>query len=223
MDLARDAFGFRGCAARRGSGAQQELGEPVGLDAVVLLGHVGAVRAQPGLDVHERHAGGDGGARAGERGVGVAADEDGSWPLTRDQLGEPQLGEAELFCAREREPTPRLWCGRGRRVASDLLVGHRLVVVLAGVHEDLLGDVRERGGDGRGLDDLGPRTDDGHGRADAQVPAYRRAGARLCFPQPHAAARSASGASCERRAAGEQGGRGEPRRRRRSAGPERET
>ena len=44
--------------------------------------------------------------------------------------------------------------GPGQLGRQDLPVGHRLVVVLAGVHEDLLGHLHERFADRGGLDDL---------------------------------------------------------------------
>ncbi len=119
----------------------------------MLLGHVGAVRAQPGLDVDERHAAVDGGAGAGERGVGVAADDDGVGALGFDQVFNADAGEIDLLAVTARadaEVVVRLGQARG----EDLAAGHRVVVVLAGVHEDLLRAVGERLADGRGLDDL---------------------------------------------------------------------
>ena len=139
---------------------QEQVGEPVGLDPVVLLGHVVAVGAQPRLDVHERDAGRDRGAGAGERRVRVAADDDDVGVLEVDDLGQALLPDRELLVARARadaEVVARL--REARRV--DVRLGHRLVVVLAGVDEDLLGQVGQRRGDGRGLHDLRPGADDG--------------------------------------------------------------
>ena len=58
------------------AGGEEQVGELVGLDPVGLLRHVLPVAAQAGLDVDQRHPGGDRGTGAGDRRVGVAADED---------------------------------------------------------------------------------------------------------------------------------------------------
>ena len=159
LDAAGDALGDE-VVARPGGRCQQQVGEPVGLDPVALLGHVVAVGAQPRLDVHERDAGGDGGAGAGERGVGVAPDDHDVGVLDLDDLGQALLAELELLLARSRadaQVVARL--REARRV--DVRLGHRLVVVLAGVDEDLLGEIGQSRGDGRGLHDLRPSADDG--------------------------------------------------------------
>ena len=94
----------------------------------------------------------------------------------------------------------------GRPRGEDLALGHRLVVVLAGVHEDLLRDGGERGADGGGLDDLRARADHGEhartvlagtciapgGDARGTGSSWLRRHSRW---QPHAAALSVRGAS----------------------------
>ena len=77
-------------------GAQQNLGETVGFDAVVLLGHLLAVGAQARLDVHERDAGGGRCERAGERGVGVPAHDHGGGAFGADQLFQAHACKVEL-------------------------------------------------------------------------------------------------------------------------------
>ena len=100
--------------ARVPAGREEQIGEPVGLDPVGLLGHVVAVAAQAGLDVEQRHPGRDGGARAGERRVGVAADQHRVGLLRLDHPGDPLLGDGDAL-VRGSEPTPRLCSGSGRR------------------------------------------------------------------------------------------------------------
>ena len=96
------------------AGGEEKVGEPVGLDPVVLLRHVVAVAAQAGLDVQQRHAGGNRGAGAGDRRVGVAADQDRVGAPALDHPGDPLLGDRDpgLFGS---EPTPRLYSGSGSR------------------------------------------------------------------------------------------------------------
>ena len=94
---------------------EQHVGEPVGLDAVALLGHVVAKGAQPGLDVQQRQPGRGGGARARQRGVGVAAHEDRVGPLgARSPRASRSLAERELLLARARADA-EVVVGRGQR------------------------------------------------------------------------------------------------------------
>ena len=58
------------------------------------------------------------------------------------------------------EPTPRLTSGLGQPEVAEEHVGHRRVVVLAGVDEPLVHAPRAEGrDDGRGLHEVRPRAD----------------------------------------------------------------
>jgi hypothetical protein len=71
VDLAVHTLGFEVSPRSRG-GRAEDLGKAVGLDPVVLLGHVHPAGAQAGLNVHERHSCGGRGASSGEGGVGIS-------------------------------------------------------------------------------------------------------------------------------------------------------
>ena len=125
------------------AGGEEKVGEPVGLDPVVLLRHVVAVAAQAGLDVKQRHPGGDRGAGAGDRRVGVAANQDGVGPLALDHPGDPLLGDRDALVVGQRADA-EVVLGQRQPQVGDLQVRHRRVVVLAGVDEDLLDAARRR-------------------------------------------------------------------------------
>ena len=113
--------------------AEEEPREAIGLDSVVLLGHVEIAAAQPRLHVRERDRRVGGGARAGERRVRVAVDEDdvgrlGSDPLRDRRLHRVRIGGVEI------EPVARL--GEAELVEEDL--GHRVEPVLPCVQDDLV-------------------------------------------------------------------------------------
>ena len=74
VDPAQHSFRFER-SFRSVVGAEQEPGEAVGLDPVVLLRHREVAASQPGLDVRERDRRIRCGLRAGERRVRVAVDE----------------------------------------------------------------------------------------------------------------------------------------------------
>ena len=141
------------------AGSEEKVGEPVGLDPVGLLGHVVAVAAQAGLDVKQRHPGGDGGAGAGDRRVGVAADQDRVGLLGLDHAGDPLLGDRDALVVGQRADA-EVVLGQRQAQVGDLQVRHRRVVVLARVDEDLLDAVGEGERERRRLHDLGPGADD---------------------------------------------------------------
>ena len=107
---------------------QQQLGEPVDLDPVPFLRHRQVAAAQPGLDVSDRHAGGDTGARAGQRRVRVAVDERPVWALLLERMGDPRLHRVRVRGV-EVEPVRGL---REPELVEEHLRQLR-VVVLAGV------------------------------------------------------------------------------------------
>ena len=84
------------------AGGEEKIGKPVGLDPVGLLGHVVAVAAQARLDVEQRHPGGDRGAGAGDRGVGVAANEHRVGTLGLDHPSDPLLGDGDALVIGQR-------------------------------------------------------------------------------------------------------------------------
>ena len=86
----------------------------------------------------QRDAGRGRGTRAGECGVGVATHDHRVGSLGRDQIFKALLGQAHLLLGGARADAKVVV--RARQLGrEDLPVGHRLVVVLACVHEDLLG------------------------------------------------------------------------------------
>ena len=89
--------------------AQEEIGDAVDLDAVVLLRHGQVAASQPGLDVRHRDALDDGGPRPGERRVRVAEDEDAVRSGRVDPLLEPRahlldIGRSEVEVDRFGQP-----------------------------------------------------------------------------------------------------------------------
>ena len=142
------------------AGGEEKVGELVGLDPVVLLGHVLAVAAQAGLDVEQRHPGGDGGAGAGDRGAGVAADQHRVGLLGLDHAGDPLLGDRDALLERQRADA-EVELGQRQAQVGDLQVGHPRVVVLPGVDQDLLDAARVGERERRCLHDLRAGADDG--------------------------------------------------------------
>ena len=179
----------------------------VGDDAVELLGHRAVERAHARLDVRDRDARLGGGQRAGERRVRVAVDEHRVGPLVAQQRAERAeharrlLGVRAAAERRARSPAAGL---RAPDEDRDELV----VVVLAGVDEQLVVRGAQRAGDGRGLDELRPVADD---RDDLhrvpRQPAACESAASMC-------SRTAAAAAERQRA-----GRLRQRARRRSSGP----
>jgi hypothetical protein len=141
-------------------GAQQQVGEVVGEDAVDLLGHRAIEGAHPGLDVGDRHVGLGGRKPAGERRVRVAVDEDEVGLLDGDERTE-------------RGEHPRRLIGVRAAVDAELALGPRhaelvdedrrelVVVVLAGVDEQLVVLGAQQARDGGRLDELRAVPDDG--------------------------------------------------------------
>ena len=91
------ARGQQGIAEQRDGedpepGREEEGGEPVGADAVDLFGHGAIIRPQPGLDVSDRDVELGGGQRPGQRGVGVAIDDDAGRRLFQQFLAPPLHG-----------------------------------------------------------------------------------------------------------------------------------
>ena len=118
-------------------------------------------RAHPRLDVRDRDAGLRGGQPAGERRVRVAVDEHDVGPLVRQQRAERGEHARGLLGVR---PACR---GRARARAAGRPSSreeHRrqlVVVVLAGVDEQLLVALAQRARHRRRLDELRPVPDDG--------------------------------------------------------------
>ena len=142
---------------RRGAlvGAQEQGGEPIGLDPVVLFGHRGVEAPEAGLDVRERHPGGRTGAGGGR--VRVAVDEHPVGPLALDD-GPDRPRHGVDVGGTEVEPVRRR--GDGELVEENLR--HRWIPVLAGVQYRLV-DARlpERHGERCRLDELWPVPDHG--------------------------------------------------------------
>ena len=159
VDALDDAFAAQivDCGAGR---AQQQRAQMVAQYPVDLLRHGAVERAQPGLEMGDRHLQLGRGEGAGKRRVGIA----------RHQHDVGALGDDDLFEAGQHPPGHRAMIAAmdteidARRRDAELVEKdprHRRVEMLAGVHEDFL-DVAARAdgpGDRRRLDELRPRPD----------------------------------------------------------------
>ena len=135
---------------------EEQRGDGVHRDPVVLLGHREVTAAQARLDVRDRHGGVAGGLGAGERRVRVPVDERPVGPLLREDRGDlraHRLGVGGV----EVEVVARL--GQPELLVED--VGEVAVPVLAGAEADLLDPgFAQRGADRTGLDELRAVPDD---------------------------------------------------------------
>jgi hypothetical protein len=144
---------------RRARRAQQQIAEVVGEHAVELLRHAVVERAHAGLDVNDRHARLGRRQAARERRVGVAVHEHG----VRRELAEQRLERSQhagrllaVAAAADRKLAVR---ARETELGEEH-ARERVVVVLTGVHEDLLVPLTKRARNGRGLDELRTVADD---------------------------------------------------------------
>ena len=145
----------------------------VGDDPVPLLGHRPVERAQPGLDVCQPRAPAAGVGRLaghdsrGERRIGVAVHEHPVRPLCFDDRFEAQdhlrgLGAVRAAAHLEVD------VGLGDLQITEEGGAHRVVVVLAGVHQHFRVGRKQHAADGCGLDELRSGADHGqdfHGRS----------------------------------------------------------
>ena len=166
LDPAGDAFAAKrlGAALVR---AEEEIGQAVDLDAVVLLRHGEVAAAQSRLDVRDRDALGDGGPRSRERRVRVAEDDDAVGTVRVDLLLE--TGTHPIDIGRSEVEVDRF--GQPELVEEDLReLG---IVVLARMDDDLLdAGIPERDRERRRLDELRPVSDN---REDAHPSQPREA------------------------------------------------
>ena len=154
--------------------AQQQVGEVIGQDAVELLGHRAVERPHPRLDMSHGDARLRRGEPARERRVRIAVDEQHIRPLGRQQ--RPECGEHARGLLRVRAAVDPELTLRPRD--AELLDEHGaelVVVVLAGVDEQLVVLGAQRARDRRRLDELRPVPDDGDD-AQALVRPRRRQG-----------------------------------------------
>jgi hypothetical protein len=146
---------------RRRAGAEADVGEDVGHNAVQLLRHRAVVGAQAGLDVGQAKARLGRGQGPRERRVRVAVDDGQVGRLRFQQRLEGGHHGGRL--ARVTAPADALDAVVGRRqpelVEEDL--GEVLVIVLAGVHQQVAGTLGDGRGDRCSLHELRPVADDG--------------------------------------------------------------
>ena len=159
--LIPDPFGQQIRTARL-RGREQEIGEVVRDDPVVLLGHSPVIAAETGFDVHDRYFTGICGERRRQDGVGVALDNHGCRPHLLEDPVECGHGEADLtpagFAADLEE-----YLGLRQIELLEERVGQTRVIVLAGVHNDAV--VAEDSRDVRQFDDLRPGAENHHDRS----------------------------------------------------------
>ncbi len=143
----------------RGRG-QQQVRRVVGQHPVVLLRHPAVERAQPGFEVRHRQVQLHRAQGAGDGGVGVAVDEHPVRPVPLEHRLEAREHRAGLRAVSARTDGEVLVRLRDAEPGEEH-PGHVLVVVLAGVHDDVLMAGRGDGpGDGGEFDELGARSDD---------------------------------------------------------------
>ena len=123
---------------RLGAVGQQQVGEPVGQDAVDLLGHVQSPERSPASRCATGMPQLGGGERAGERRVHVAGDDDERRALLEQDPLERDQHLAGLLAVAARADAERVVGRREAEVLEDLL-RHPAVVVLARVDDDLAG------------------------------------------------------------------------------------
>ena len=141
------------------AGAEEQVGEAVGEHAVDLFGHRAVERTQPRLDVGDRDD--ELGRRegAGERRVGVAVDEH----QRRADLADRRLDAGQHLArlhrvGRRTDTKSDVGPGQVELVEED--AGQLVVVVLAGVEQDLAQLASQAARDDRALDVLRPVADD---------------------------------------------------------------
>ena len=140
-------------------GGQQQVGGVVGEHAVVLLGHGPVERAQPGLQVRDRQVQLHRGQGAGQGGVGVAVDQHPVGSVLEQDLVHPGQDRARLCAVAGRADLEVHVRVRDPEVGEEDVGEHR-VVVLSGVHDDVLHPTLTTGVGHRGqLDELRTGTD----------------------------------------------------------------
>ena len=138
--------------------AQQQAREVVGEDAVELLGHAPVEAAHAGLDVSHRQRGLGGGQAAGERRVRVSIDENGLGSVVLEHRGQGAehgggLGRVRPTAQAQLDLRP----GNVELAHED--ARQLVVVVLAGVDEQLVVLLPQMYRDSRRLDELRPVPD----------------------------------------------------------------
>ena len=142
-------------------GAEEQVADVVGEDAVHLFGHAPVVRAQTRLDVRDRDVHLRGDQRTGEGRVGVSVDEHPRRAdLARNSLeaGHHGAGLRAMRARTDSQVDVRL--GYAELTEEDLR--HVVVVVLAGVDEHLLVAPPDGAADRSRLDELRTCADDGY-------------------------------------------------------------
>ncbi len=142
-------------------GREQVCGQGVRHDPVYLLGHPSVEAAEPGLDVSHRHArlGSDEGGC--QRRVHVANHQDQIRPAVAQHRFEGGHHAARLRAMRAR-PDPKLDVRCGHPELAEKDIGHRDVIVLAGVDERAIegvGGMAEGRHERRHLHEVGSRPD----------------------------------------------------------------
>lgn len=149
---------------RAALGRIQPVGDLVGEHAVDLFRHPPVIAAQPGLDVHDRHALLHRHQRAGERRIDVADDDDAARPVLVQRRLEAfhHLGGLHRMAA---GADLEVQVGLRQLEVGEQAVAHARVVVLAGMHQQRRQRRLVRGQrtqDRRDLHEIGPRADDAH-------------------------------------------------------------
>ncbi len=148
--------------ARLGRVREEDVRHRVGQHAVDLLGHRAVEGAQPGLDVGDGLSELAGDERGGKRRVHIARHQHHVGPLGEQDRLQALHRARGLQGVRTRAHAEAM-VGLGDSQLREEHLGHRLVVVLAGVHEhvhELLPAALQRRDDRRDLHEVRPRAHD---------------------------------------------------------------
>ena len=159
-----------GDEVRNGSGRRREqpARDVVGQDPVRLLGHPAVKAPQPGFDVSNGDPGSHRCQRSSQRGVGVAIDEDSIGTSALEDRRDRGKHPTELLGSTSAANAERVVRFRQAQLREER-PGHRVIPVLAGVHEDFVVPGTQGRQERRRFDELGSRPDDADDSHDSSL------------------------------------------------------
>ena len=134
----------------------------IGQHTVDFLGHAAIVRTQPRFDMGHRYLQLGCGQRPGQRGVGIAVDQDPVRPLIQKQTLDGRQHTASHIAMAAAADAQMISRGRQLQLFEED-IGHLRIKMLAGVDQDFahVGGGNDRPTDRSSLDELWPRADYG--------------------------------------------------------------